>query len=100
MIWPPKTKRSMLLWQREHGYDTKIARAVGIAKHHVARQRNKFGVEPLNKGRDKYPYQYRPKLGKNISEKEISALYAGHEYQDVNTKKGPVHLTTLPAPLH
>ncbi len=80
MIWPPKTKRSMLLWQREHGYDTKIALAAGISKHHIARMRDGFGVAPLNKGRDKHPYQYRPKLGKNISEEEISALYAGRRY--------------------
>jgi hypothetical protein len=79
MNWPPKTATEMLAIQKRYGRDEDIARALGVSRYRVEVRRAKLKVPTL-------PLPERL-LQSNfcgvttlLSEKEISALYAGRRY--------------------
>jgi hypothetical protein len=79
MNWPPKTATEMLAIQKRYGRDEDISRALGISRYRVEVLRATLGLPTL------------PPPGRLVqsnfcgvttllSEKEISALYAGRRY--------------------
>ncbi len=76
LTWPPQNPAEMLALQQKYGRDMDIAAALGVRSHAVAVFRQKYKLPTLPQG-SKQP----AKVGKNISEEAIAALFAGRRYR-------------------
>lgn len=80
-----RSKKQFLALQEKYGYDTKIAKAMGITKGLAARIRNRYEIPPLPRGRGMPHYIDRnPKP--TMTDKEMAKLFKGRRFLDVGEK--------------